>query len=36
MTEQLRGLGPLRWRETVIGDNGHEEVLALAPAGKEA
>lgn len=23
MTEQIRALGPLRWRETVLGGNGH-------------
>jgi F420-non-reducing hydrogenase iron-sulfur subunit len=23
MTEQLRRLGPLRWRETVLGEDGH-------------
>ena len=28
MTEQLRELGPLRWKETVLSDNGHKPVVA--------
>ena len=31
MTEQLRALGPLRWKWTVLGGNGHE-VAAAIPA----
>jgi F420-non-reducing hydrogenase iron-sulfur subunit len=30
MTEQLRALGPLRWKRTLIGGNGHEAVDAAA------
>ena len=26
MTEEVRALGPLRWRETVLGGNGHKPV----------
>ena len=29
MTEQLRALGPLRWQETVLSDNGHKPVTAV-------
>jgi F420-non-reducing hydrogenase iron-sulfur subunit len=36
MTEELRALGPLRWGETVIGGNGHEQALEEAPAAEEA
>ncbi len=38
MTQQLRGLGPLRWRESVLGEdgNGHERVPAAVPVGEEA
>lgn len=28
MTEQLRALGPLRWKKTVLSDNGHKPVVA--------
>ncbi|OGO60216.1 MAG: methyl-viologen-reducing hydrogenase subunit delta [Chloroflexi bacterium RBG_19FT_COMBO_49_13] len=37
MTEQVRALGPLNWRETVLGDNGqvHEIPVELVPAGEE-
>ncbi len=38
MTQQLRGLGPLHWRESVLGEdgNGQERVPAAAPVGEEA
>lgn len=29
MTEQVRALGPLRWKETVWGGNGHHEEVSL-------
>ena len=29
MTEQLRALGPLRWRETVLSANGHEKAVPI-------
>jgi F420-non-reducing hydrogenase iron-sulfur subunit len=29
MTEQLRALGPLRWQENVLSDNGHKPVTAV-------
>ena len=37
MTEQVRALGPLRWRETVLGGNGHVQEIPvdLVPAGEE-
>lgn len=38
MTEQVRALGPLRWKETVLGGNGHvhEEILfENVPASEE-
>jgi len=31
MTEQLRALGPLRWRQTVLGGDGHPAAAASAP-----
>jgi len=31
MTEQLRALGPLRWRQTVLGGDGHPAAAAGAP-----
>jgi F420-non-reducing hydrogenase iron-sulfur subunit len=31
MTEQLRALGPLRWRQTVLGRDGHPVTVAGAP-----
>jgi F420-non-reducing hydrogenase iron-sulfur subunit len=34
MTEQLRALGPLRWRQTVLGGNGHH--LAAAHLAEQA
>jgi F420-non-reducing hydrogenase iron-sulfur subunit len=38
MTEQLRALGPLNWRETVLGGNGngHEPAPVAVPVGEEA
>ena len=38
MTQQLRALPPLRWRESVLGErgNGHEQVPAAVPVGEEA
>jgi F420-non-reducing hydrogenase iron-sulfur subunit len=35
MTEELRALGPLRWGETVISDNGHQQALEEVPAVEE-
>jgi F420-non-reducing hydrogenase iron-sulfur subunit len=37
MTEQVRVLGPLRWKETVWGTNGHKpaEVIEKVPAAAE-
>jgi F420-non-reducing hydrogenase iron-sulfur subunit len=38
MTEQVRALGPLRWRETVLGNgngHGHPAAIKSAPAAKE-
>ena len=37
MTEQLRPLGPLRWKETVLGRNGHGEFIPVeaVPAVEE-
>ena len=32
MTEQVRALGPLRWKETVWGGNGHHEEIAIPEA----
>lgn len=32
MTEQVRALGPLRWRETVLGANGHGQVVPVQAA----
>jgi F420-non-reducing hydrogenase iron-sulfur subunit len=32
MTEQLRALGPLRWKQTVLSGNGHEEAVAVTEA----
>ena len=29
MTEQLRELGPLRWKETVLSDNWHKPVVSV-------
>ncbi len=29
MTEQVRALGPLNWRETVLGANGHSQVVPI-------
>lgn len=29
MTEQVRALGPLNWRETVLGANGHGQVVPI-------
>jgi F420-non-reducing hydrogenase iron-sulfur subunit len=29
MTEQVRALGPLNWRETVLGANGHGRVVPI-------
>ena len=29
MTEQLRALGPLRWQESVLSENGHEPVVSV-------
>jgi F420-non-reducing hydrogenase iron-sulfur subunit len=31
MTEKLRALGPLRWRETVLGGNGHHPQGEVEP-----
>jgi F420-non-reducing hydrogenase iron-sulfur subunit len=28
MTEQLRALGPLRWKKNVLSDNGHKPIVA--------
>jgi F420-non-reducing hydrogenase iron-sulfur subunit len=40
MTEQLRALGPLRWRQSVLGGNGHGAIAASVassiPAGVQA
>jgi F420-non-reducing hydrogenase iron-sulfur subunit len=30
MTEELRVLGPLRWNQTVLGENGHEQGQQVA------
>jgi F420-non-reducing hydrogenase iron-sulfur subunit len=36
MTEQLRPLGPLRWKETVLGSNGHGGFIPVeGPAVEE-
>lgn len=37
MTEQVRALGPLRWKETVWGTKGHKhaEAIEIAPAPAE-
>jgi F420-non-reducing hydrogenase iron-sulfur subunit len=37
MTEQVRALGPLHWKKTVWGENGHKPVKAIemAPVAKE-
>lgn len=35
MTEQLRALGPLRWKASVLGGNGYHPMVA-APGGDEA
>lgn len=36
MTEKLRALGPLRWKQTVLSGNGHvEAVAAPVPVGEE-
>jgi F420-non-reducing hydrogenase iron-sulfur subunit len=32
MTEQVRALGPLRWKQTVLSENGHEEAVAVSEA----
>jgi F420-non-reducing hydrogenase iron-sulfur subunit len=32
MTEQVRALGPLRWKETVLSGNGHREAVAVPEA----
>ena len=32
MTEQVRALGPLRWKETVLSGNGHAEAVAVTEA----
>lgn len=32
MTEELRALGPLRWRQTVLSANGRGEPVAVEPA----
>ena len=29
MTEQVRALGPLRWKETVLSANGHEKAVPI-------
>jgi F420-non-reducing hydrogenase iron-sulfur subunit len=35
MTEEVRALGPLRWKQTVLSGNGHVEAAATAPVGEE-
>jgi F420-non-reducing hydrogenase iron-sulfur subunit len=35
MTEQLRALGPLRWRETVLSGNGRESAVTTVAMTKE-
>jgi F420-non-reducing hydrogenase iron-sulfur subunit len=35
MTEQLRGLGPLRWKDNVISGNGTGEPVKVARAAEE-
>ncbi len=36
MTEQLRSLGPLRWQETVLSENGYQKVTPVAaPVAEE-
>jgi len=35
MTEQLRALGPLRWKASVLGSNGYHPMAAV-PCGGEA
>ena len=35
MTEQVRALGPLRWKETVLSGNGHGPVEAAVPEAEE-
>jgi F420-non-reducing hydrogenase iron-sulfur subunit len=35
MTEQLRALGPLRWRQTVLGGNGHQPKDTQASAASQ-
>jgi len=35
MTEQLRALGPLRWRETVLSGNGHGQPVTAVAAAEE-
>jgi len=37
MTEEVRALGPLRWKDTVITDNGHyqETIAETAPISEE-
>ena len=36
MTEQVRALGPLRWKETVLGGNGSAELAEVGHAPVEA
>jgi F420-non-reducing hydrogenase iron-sulfur subunit len=35
MTEQLSALGPLRWKQTVLSENGHTQAVGAAPAVEE-
>ena len=35
MTEQLRALGPLRWAETALKENGHQPAMVEAPVAEE-
>ncbi len=35
MTEQLRALGPLRWKQTVLGGNGHPSIATSVAAAVE-
>jgi coenzyme F420-reducing hydrogenase delta subunit len=35
MTEQLSALGPLRWKQTVLSENGHTHTMRPAPAVEE-